>query len=479
MELALVYPHQLFHDHPALTQRRKVLLLEDPLFFGNDAHWPLRFHVQKLILHRAGMSHWMREQRELGHDIERIETSGTATTSGALLEECVPANASALHVCDPVDDVLGRRLRRFAAHRGIRLVLHETPMFLSPMAWLKQQIGGRKRPFMAHFYQAQRQRLGILLDDQGGPQGGKWSFDTENRQRLPKGHRAPALPVFEETAELKEAKSYVEAKFPQTRGEATGFRWPVTREQALQELEAFLQERLAWFGHYEDAISSTQPWLYHSLLTVPLNIGLITPQEVVDRTLDHASRHDIPLNSLEGFIRQIIGWREFMRGIYALHGARIRNGNHWRHEEPLPESFNEGNTGLYPVDAVIRRLHRHGWCHHIERLMVMGNIMLLQHIRPHDAYRWFMGWFVDAYDWVMVPNVYGMSQFADGGTFTTKPYFSGSNYLLKMSDHPKGLWCGRWDELFWRFIGDHRDFFLKNPRMSILVRQWEKRQEKQ
>ena len=127
------------------------------------------------------------------------------------------------------------------------------------------------------------------------------------------------------------------------------------------------------------------------------------------------------------------------------------------------------------MDATVQHLKKHAWCHHIERLMVMGNIMVLRRTRPDDVYRWFMEWFIDAYDWVMVPNVYGMSQFADGGTFTTKPYFSGSNYLLKMSDHPKGLWCGQWDELFWRFIGDHRDFFRKNPRMSILVKQWEKR----
>lgn len=475
MEVSLVYPHQLFASHPALAPDRAVFLIEDPLYFGNDRHWPLQFHVQKRVLHRASMSHWMKERRAEGYNVTRIEAPEAATTSRELLETSLPTKTKAVHVCDPVDDVLQRRLQRWAKSRGVELVIHPTPMFLSPMPWLSQMLAGKKKPFMATFYQAQRKRLGILLDPDGGPVGGQWSYDTENRQKLPKGYCAPRPPVFASTPELEAAKVYVTRRFPDSRGSVEHFRWPVTRQQALHELDSFLQERLALFGHYEDAISGGQVFLHHSLLTAPLNIGLITPEEVVERTLEHARTHSVPLNSLEGFIRQIIGWREFMHGIYRFHGVRVRNGNYWHHGEPLPESFHSGNTGIAPVDAVIRRLKQHAWCHHIERLMVMGNIMLLKHIEPNAVYRWFMEWFIDAYDWVMVPNVYGMSQFADGGTFTTKPYFSGSNYLLKMSDFPKGLWCAEWDALFWRFIGDHREFFLKNPRMSMLVRQWDKR----
>jgi deoxyribodipyrimidine photolyase-related protein len=476
VELTLVYPHQLFAHHPALEKSRPVLLIEDPLFFGNDLHWPLRFHSQKLILHRASMSHWMTERIAEGFKVKRIDAAPSATTSDGLLTKVMPAKVKRLHVCDPTDDVLMRRLQRFTQREGIDLRIHPTPMFMSPMPWLEQQLASKKRPFMATFYQAQRKRLGILLDPDGGPTGGQWSFDADNRQRLPKGHRAPSLPVFSQTPELAEASRYVAAHFPQALGRADHFRWPVTRQQALQELEHFLHERLALFGHYEDAISSSQTFLYHSVLTAPLNIGLITPEEVVERTLAFAGEHKIPLNSLEGFIRQIIGWREFMHGIYRFHGVKVRKGNFWNHREALPDSFYSGTTGLPPVDAVIQRLEKHAWCHHIERLMVMGNIMVLLRLDPDAVYRWFMELFIDAYDWVMVPNVYGMSQFADGGTFTTKPYFSGSNYLLKMSDFPKGMWCAKWDELFWRFIGDHREFFLKNPRMSVLVRQWDKRQ---
>jgi deoxyribodipyrimidine photolyase-related protein len=180
------------------------------------------------------------------------------------------------------------------------------------------------------------------------------------------------------------------------------------------------------------------------------------------------------MNSLEGFVRQVIGWREFVHGIYHHRGTEIRNGNFWNFDRPLPRSFYDATTGIPPVDRVIRQLLDDGYCHHIERLMVLGNFMLLCRIHPDDVYRWFMEMFVDSYDWVMVPNVYGMSQFADGGTFTTKPYLSGSNYILKMSDEPKGPWCQIWDGLFWTFIGDHTPFFLKNPRLSMMARSWEK-----
>jgi deoxyribodipyrimidine photolyase-related protein len=214
--------------------------------------------------------------------------------------------------------------------------------------------------------------------------------------------------------------------------------------------------------------------MFHSLLTPALNIGLINPNEIVERALSHAENHEIPLNSLEGFIRQIIGWREFLNGIYRHRGVEIRNGNHWNHRRRMPASFYDASTGIPPVDDAIRNALDHGYCHHIERLMVLGNFMLLCRIKPDEIYRWFMEMFIDAYDWVMVPNVYGMSQFADGGTFTTKPYLSGSNYIRKMSDYPKGEWCETWDGLYWSFIGDHLDFFSGNHRLSMMARSWEK-----
>jgi deoxyribodipyrimidine photolyase-related protein len=471
MEAALVYPHQLFARHPALERGRMVFLIEDPLFFGNDPRWPLAAHRQKLLLHRASMRAYAAELATAGHRVSYIEIrDGADTDSARLLEETLPNSVKPVHLADPVDEVLMRRIRRFAGNQGIDLVIHESPNFLTPPDFLNQYTGRPKKPFMARFYEAQRKRMGILIEDDGTPCGGRWSFDEENRARLPKGHVPPSEPQAPANAFTREATDYVKRRFPDNPGSLEHFRWPVTRSEAQAWFERFLDERLDCFGPYEDAISTRHATIYHSAITPMLNIGLLDPADVVRRVLSR----DVPLNSKEGFIRQVIGWREFMRGIYQHRGSAIRTRNFWNFERSMPAAFYDGTTGIPPVDRVIRQVLADGYCHHIERLMVLGNFMLLCRIRPDDVYRWFMELFVDAYDWVMVPNVYGMSQFADGGTFTTKPYLSGSNYVLKMSDETKGSWCATWDGLFWTFIADHLDFFLSNPRLSMMARTWMK-----
>jgi deoxyribodipyrimidine photolyase-related protein len=468
MEIALVYPHQLFAKNPAIAAAKTCYLIEDPLYFGNDNEWPLAVHKQRLVLHRASMRAYLDELKELGIKPRYVDHADAGS-----LDDVLPKQATRLHLADPVDDLLAKRVRAFAKRRGIDVVFHQTPGFLSPPDFIASQIAGKKRPFMATFYQAQRRRMGILMEDDGTPLGGKWSFDTENRAKLPKGYRPPPEPSAPRNTYVEEAVSYVEKHFPDNPGSLENFRWPVTRADARQWLEDFLKHRFADFGVYEDAISTRHAFLHHSALTPALNIGLLEPAEVVNRTLSFAARSGkVPLNSLEGFVRQVIGWREFMAGIYLHRGVEIRNANHWNHDRPMPAAFYDATTGIPPVDRVIRQVLREGWCHHIERLMVLGNFMLLCRIRPDDVHRWFMELFVDANDWVMVPNVYGMSQFADGGTFTTKPYISGSNYLLKMSDEPKGDWCAVWDGLFWCFIADHLDFFQGNPRLSMIARSW-------
>jgi deoxyribodipyrimidine photolyase-related protein len=205
-----------------------------------------------------------------------------------------------------------------------------------------------------------------------------------------------------------------------------------------------------------------------------LNIGLITPKEVISACLYYANQYKVSINSTEGFVRQIIGWREFIRGVYEIKGNEERTTNFWGFKNKIPASFYNGTTGIPPIDKTIQKILKTGYCHHIERLMVIGNFMMLCEFDPDEVYKWFMELFIDAYDWVMVPNVYGMSQFADGGLMATKPYISGSNYLMKMSNYKKGEWQNLWDGLFWRFMHTHRDFFLSNPRLGMLVRMYDK-----
>ena len=475
---SLIFPHQLFARHPAIARGRLCVLVEDSLFF-RDERYPLQNHKQRLLLHRASMKVYAAGLERAGHEVRYMDWQEGCTITH-VLDSLAREGFDEFHYCDPVDFILELRMRRFFESSGLAFNRHRTPMFLTQEEWRQEYFHktGRKRYLMANFYEGQRKRLGVLLDADGGPKGGRWSFDEDNRKRLPKDAVPPPEPraVYRGYAasSVSEATAYVEDRFPNNVGTIHSFAYPVTHKEAKAWLNQFLEERFAGFGHYEDAISTRHRVLYHSVLTPMLNTGLLTPHEVLDAALDFASMHRIPLNSTEGFVRQLIGWREFIRAMYEEGGVYARTRNFWDFTREMPAAFCTGETGIPPVDHVIRRVLEHGWCHHIERLMVLGCFMLLCRIRPDAVYAWFMEMFVDAYDWVMVPNVYGMSQFADGGTFATKPYLCGSNYILKMSDHKRGPWCDIWDALFWTFIADHKDFFLGNPRLSMMARQVEK-----
>ena len=270
-----------------------------------------------------------------------------------------------------------------------------------------------------------------------------------------------------ETESIRQARQYVRRNFPDAVGTDAEFNYPTDHETAATWLAEFVHQRLASFGDYEDSISEKHEVLFHSVLTPMLNIGLLSPHQVLDAALAQAGQ--IPLNSLEGFVRQVIGWREFVRLVYLTLGRQQRSQNFWGFTQEIPRAFYEASTGIEPVDHVIRKVLRTGYCHHIERLMILGNFLLLCEVHPDAVYRWFMELFIDAYDWVMVPNVYGMSQYADGGLMTTKPYLSGSSYVRKMSDFKRGPWCDVWDALYWRFVDRHVNFFAGNPRLAVMA----------
>jgi deoxyribodipyrimidine photolyase-related protein len=334
--------------------------------------------------------------------------------------------------------------------------------------------GKKKRFLLFDFYKQQRKKTGWLMAGEE-PLGGVWSLDAENRRKLPKGHVAP-LPWFpSEDDYVAEAKEYVAQHFPDAFGEVKSFYFPIHRKDALQVLQDFVENRLPHYGEYQDAIDGKQSWVYHSVLTPALNNGLLSPHEVCQTVIDFYDKNShLPLNAVEGFIRQVLGWREYIRAIYVVKGKEERTKNFWQFKRKIPASWWQGTTGIPPVDDVIQKIQQTGYAHHIERLMVLGNFMCLCEFDPDEVHAWFMALFIDAYDWVMVPNVYGMSQYADGGIMSTKPYISGSNYIHKMSHYPKGAWSEVWDALFWRFIFQHRSFFLSNPRLSMMVRTLEK-----
>jgi deoxyribodipyrimidine photolyase-related protein len=457
--VALVLPHQLFEPHPALVGADRVVLVEEPLFFTQFA-----FHRQKLRYHRETMTRFARRLAGRGLRVDRVEARDLADT-GAIAARLVAEGVQRVRVVEPSDDWVERRLRKAFARTGITVEWLPDPHFLTPDEVANAFTTGRKRLFFTDFYMRQRERLGLLLEPDGSPTGGQWSFDPENRKRLPKGHVVPetSFPRWSD-----ETLAHVAERHPHAPGTDDGPAFPADHEEAAEWLRVFVRERLPGFGDYEDAIARGHVVLHHSVLTPMLNIGLLSPAQVVEAAL--AERKRVPINALEGFVRQVIGWREFMRIVYRQRGRAQRTANAWGFTRPMPRAFYDGTTGLEPVDHVIRQVLRTGYCHHIERLMVLGNAMLLCEVHPDAVYQWFMEMFVDAYDWVMVPNVYGMSQYADGGGITTKPYVSGSAYLLKMSDFPKGEWCPVWDALYWRFIERHAERFRSNPRMAMMVK---------
>ncbi|MEM9342514.1 MAG: cryptochrome/photolyase family protein [Pseudomonadota bacterium] len=467
----VILPNQLFDPHPGLdTSPDRIVLYEDPLFFG-DAQYPMRLHKQKLWLHRATMARYLDRLQADGHTASiRLYEHRTDATA-RLIDSLASDGTTTITMAHPVDHAAERRLHAATNSAGITLEFLDTPAFLNTRADNDAWSSGRKRWFMAEYYKSQRRRLDFLMDGDD-PVGGQWSFDEDNRKKVPKTllNQLPIIDWPTHDATDERARDSVNADFPDALGSIDQLYYPTSHAAAAQWLNQFLERRFDQFGDYEDAIVEGESWLWHAVLTPALNIGLLTPRQIVDATLAHAAKRDVPLNSLEGFLRQIIGWREFMRATYEDLGTRMRTTNHWQHTRKMPASFYDGTTGIGPIDDTIRRTLRTGYCHHIERLMILGGFMFLCEIDPDEVYRWFMEMYVDSYDWVMVPNAYAMSQHADGGLITTKPYFSGSNYVRKMSHWAKGDWADTWDGLYWRFIINHSDELASNPRWAMMCR---------
>ena len=467
---ALVFPHQLFEQVVFPDDCDVVYLVEELLFFRQ---YP--FHKQKIALHRASMKFYEQYLQQHDRSVVYVDAQQAISDVRLLIPHLKQQGIDAIHYIDTSDNWLEQRIKTSAQSIGLTIHQHSSPLFINSSQDINDYFAARSKLFQTDFYIHQRKHRRILVDDKNKPLGGKWSFDDENRLKYPKGKTPPDRHLLPPNAFYKEALQYTELHFKSNYGTLNSQAcYPCTHTESKQWLQQFLQHMLLEFGPYEDAIVASNSFLHHSVLTPMLNVGLLTPQYVLDETLAFAEQHAIPLNSLEGFIRQILGWREFIRGVYETKGTEQRTSNYWKFTRKIPEGWWQGTTGIAPIDITIKKILSTGYCHHIERLMVLGNFMLLCEFDPDEVYRWFMTLFIDAYDWVMVPNIYGMSQFADGGLMSTKPYISGSNYLMKMSDYPKGDWQLIWDALFWNFMHQHREFFLQNPRLGMLIKTFDK-----
>lgn len=434
-----------------------------------------KYHQHKIIFFLAAMRQYANELRAAGFEVyyEKLgEYPGPFESRW--MEFVKNSQTKKLFWFEIEDRFFEKRIEASAKNLKIPYEVWQSPMFFLDRPGFQNYLQGTKKPFMKTFYEGQRKRFKILVDSKNQPTGGKWSFDEDNRKSLPSDLKIPEVPAFRMSKLHLEVAQLVNQRFADHPGRSEEFWLPTDRTGALQWLEAFLAERFKLFGDYEDALSQRGPFLFHSVLTPYLNTGLLTPHEVVQRALAVAQAKKVPLNSCEGFIRQILGWREFIRGIYQNFNEKQDTTNFWNHQRKLTSHWYQGNTGIEPLDDVIRKTLRYGYAHHIERLMVVGSLMLLLEVHPHEAYRWFMEMFIDSSDWVMGPNVYGMALFSDGGIFATKPYICGSNYYKKMGGYKSGQWQVQVDGLYWSFIDRNRAFFSKNPRLSMMVKLFDK-----
>ena len=452
----------------------------DHLFYMAEDHDLCTFqkhHKQKILLFLSAMRSYADTLKKNKYKIEykKIEDNDFKHSYfDKLLKIINKKKITEVSSFEVEDKFFEEKLTRFFNKKKIKWNIIQTPMFLNSRNEFKNYLEKSKKPFMATFYKETRKKLGILMHDNGTPVGSKWSFDEDNRNKLPKNILVPKHPIISETKHTKFLKKIIEKNFKNHPGNTNNFWFATEYNDVIKLLDFFIKKKSNLFGDYEDAVSQRDNILFHSALSPYINLGLITPELIIEKILNYNKKNKIKLNSLEGYVRQIIGWREFMRGVYQKYSDKMETKNFFNQKRKMKYSWYEGSTGLLPLDHAIKNALTHGWSHHIERLMILSNIMNLCEIKPVYVYKWFMEMFVDSSDWVMVPNVYGMGLFSDGGIFATKPYICGSSYILKMMDFKKGEWCNIMDGLYWRFINRNRTFFLKNPRLSMMVRVFDK-----
>lgn len=469
----LVFPTQLFYNTYHLDKNKVIYLIEEPRYFTDFS-----FHKLKLAYHRASMKKYYDMLIKKKFNVKYIEFNDVTKSWYKSL------NKNTVTIIYPGDFKLKKKLENLF---GKNLVIIPNPNFLvkpEELNNLKQLIFKNKRYSHDEFYKYQRRKLNILVDSQGKPEGGKWSYDAENRLPLPKN-----IKVIKTVSNIKldkykkEAIKYVEKHWPDNYGSLENFIYPIDNKGAKLWLNKFLKERLGNFGAYEDAVSETEPFVFHSVISPMMNIGILPDSEVVDISYSYYLTHkkSILIQSFEGFIRQVIGWRNYVYTIYLLDGETLYESNQLKHTNKLNDKFWTGETNILPIDSIIKKIVNYAYAHHIERLMYLGNFMLICQVDPKEVFRIFMEWSIDSYEWVMIPNVMGMSQYSSP-IMMTRPYFSSSNYINKMSTYKvssKDTWSKTWDALYYNFINANENIFRKNYAIAQQVKHWDNKSDEE
>jgi deoxyribodipyrimidine photolyase-related protein len=442
----------------------------------------------RTALFLAAMRHFEQALREAGRPVHytRLDAPDNhGTLADQLQADIERLQPSHLVMTAPGDWRVLQAIKQVAHAAGLPLDIRDDRHFYGTVRDFAAWAQGRKGLRMEYFYRDQRQRHGVLMSTQDGkptPVGGQWNFDAENRQAFgAKGPgEVPPRSSFEPDALTREVLTLVRTRFADHPGSLDSFAWPVTRAQALQALDSFIRERLPLFGRYQDAMWPGEPWLYHAHLSAALNLKLLNPREVVDAAVAAFEAGSAPLASVEGFVRQILGWREYVRGVYWTQMPAYAERNALDAQEDLPAWYWTGQTDMACLRDAIGQTLKHGYAHHIQRLMVTGLFPLLLGVQPQQVHAWYLAVYVDAVEWVELPNTLGMSQYADGGVMASKPYVASGSYIARMGPYCKGC---RYDPaqrtgekacpfttLYWDFLARHEATLARNPRMALQVK---------
>lgn len=490
MRLIWILGDQLLPSHPLIPSPSPDLFVGMIESYPRGTH--VQYHQQKLTLLYSAMRHYSadlkkRKFRTLYHHLTDSPARADYTTT--LAQWVDQHRIREIHLLEPNEYDSLHSLPALSKKLGVPIVTHPSTQFLVPRTEFATWASGKKHLLMETHYRRLRTERNILMTPQGQPEGGDWNLDDQNRRTFrefaKEKPQVPPLPPPVKDPIVQEVAAQVSKLFPHHPGLAADLWVPTTREGALDWLKQFIRQRLEKFGPWEDTMVDGENILFHSVLSPLLNLGLLTPLECIHAAEKAYRDGKAPLNSVEGFIRQILGWREFIHGIYWLKMPEYREVNFLGAVRPLPQWAYTGKTEMRCVSQAIHGAVDHAYNHHIQRLMVLGNYFLLGGYEPKAVLRWYTEMYLDAYDWVMVPNVLGMILFADGGFFATKPYAAGAAYQDKMGNHcascrfdPKkkdGPDACPFHSLYWNFFGQHAKLFGKNPRIGMMVKIWEKK----
>ncbi|NBG87175.1 cryptochrome/photolyase family protein [Isachenkonia alkalipeptolytica] len=472
-----------------------------------------RVHKQKVVLIFSAMRHFARDLIAEGY---RVDYREAPSFTKGLEEHFNKYNSTTCLVHEPTDYFISKLFdqkinsidkltkdvldKDFSSSSKIKFeenfskmydlidfkLLSEEPLFLVPKKDWGNYLTKNESWKQDKVYRRLRKEFNILMDGDR-PLGCKWSYDTENRKPPKEGLHFEEAIKFIPDRITREVMAKIQEEYSDYFGETDSFSWPVTRKEALEALNHFIDRRLKTYGDYQDAMLTENPLMSHSLLSGAINIGLITPKEVIDKAESAYHQKKAPLPAVEGFIRQILGWREYVRGVYLRSMPKYEKVNYFGHQRSLPEYFWTGKTDLHCVATAVMEVKKSGYNHHIQRLMVLGNWANLLRIRPQEVSEWFLEVYADAYEWVVLPNVLGMALYADGGLMSTKPYVSSGKYIQRMSNYcdschydindKAGEKACPFHALYWTFLEDHRGLLGSNPRMRLMYANWDRQKE--